>query len=342
MILKRARELLGASVLVLVLSLPASGNRTLCPGNCDGDSSVTIDELVIGVSLAFGDRAVAECPAFDGNEDGFVTVDELVKGVQAALNGCPAEPLETPTEKNATLTPTAIIASSATQTFTPTPTSTQTPLNPTMTSSPTKTPTSLPLLGPRITFLGIARADNTLVPSSGATGNGIPIYERPTNSGFIIVIEGQPGLGGKSLSDFGTADHPATGSARANLQILANNALGNGSSAVCDLGPLPDPIGGVPAGGPMEFDPSQETTNTINDLACRFDIHSLGSACTLDELGNFSFVSEEVANGMRQYCTAPAVGRELAFPSGDTMVIVQLVDVGGNLGDAAKMVVRVP
>ena len=61
-----------------------------CTGDCNGDSLVTVDELVKGVNIALSILPVTDCPAFDRNNDGTVTVDELVTGVNAALSGCPA------------------------------------------------------------------------------------------------------------------------------------------------------------------------------------------------------------------------------------------------------------
>jgi hypothetical protein len=61
---------------------------TPCPGDCNGDGTVGIDELVLGVEAAT-DGNVAACPAFDANNDGVATVDELVSAVNAALLGCP-------------------------------------------------------------------------------------------------------------------------------------------------------------------------------------------------------------------------------------------------------------
>jgi hypothetical protein len=63
-----------------------SGPR--CTGDCDGGGTVTVDELVKGVSIALGNALLAECPQFDANHDRMVTVDELIAGVNAALNGC--------------------------------------------------------------------------------------------------------------------------------------------------------------------------------------------------------------------------------------------------------------
>ncbi len=61
-------------------------------GDCNGDGRVSIDEIVIGITIALGDATVNECPAFDANADGAVTVDELLAAVDAALNGCPPAP----------------------------------------------------------------------------------------------------------------------------------------------------------------------------------------------------------------------------------------------------------
>lgn len=59
-----------------------------CPGDCDNDGEVTIEELVWGVNIALGQARAALCPAadLDGNEA--VTVEELVRGVRVALEGC--------------------------------------------------------------------------------------------------------------------------------------------------------------------------------------------------------------------------------------------------------------
>jgi len=181
------------------------------------------------------------------------------------------------------------------------------------------------------------------VDADDTTIDGIPIFTRPNNFGFIIVVEGRPGSSGKALSTFGTVDNQASGISRADLQVRADRRLGNGSLAVCDLGPPPDPIGGVPGPEDIDLGSAQAVTNAINDFACRFDVHNTSTtACTLDDLGNYAFASEEVVTQTRQFCTAPAIGREMAFPQGDTLLTVQLVDTDGNLGDEARLVLRVP
>ena len=61
----------------------------VCPGDCDGDGVVTIDELVRGVAITlqqpFGGNS---CPALDVDHSHYVTIDELVAAVSRALNGC--------------------------------------------------------------------------------------------------------------------------------------------------------------------------------------------------------------------------------------------------------------
>jgi hypothetical protein len=59
-----------------------------CAGDCSGDGSVTVNELITGVNIALGNAGVSSCPAFDRNGDGEVSINELIAAVNAALNGC--------------------------------------------------------------------------------------------------------------------------------------------------------------------------------------------------------------------------------------------------------------
>jgi hypothetical protein len=61
-----------------------------CPGDCNGNKSVTVDELIVGVNIALGNMAIDTCAEFDLDGDGTVTVDELITGVNSALSGCAA------------------------------------------------------------------------------------------------------------------------------------------------------------------------------------------------------------------------------------------------------------
>ncbi len=65
---------------------PGSGGD--CPGDCDGDGSVAINELIAGVTIALGSATVDTCTPVDANGDGSVAINELVIAVSRALDGC--------------------------------------------------------------------------------------------------------------------------------------------------------------------------------------------------------------------------------------------------------------
>jgi hypothetical protein len=60
-----------------------------CVGDCAGDGTVAVNELVLGVNMALGRLSLQQCPIFDGNQDEQVSVNELVAAVANALAGCP-------------------------------------------------------------------------------------------------------------------------------------------------------------------------------------------------------------------------------------------------------------
>jgi len=60
-----------------------------CIGDCDGDRTVTIDEVVSCITALLGGIEGSSCPACDANGDGVATVDEIVAGVNNVFNGCP-------------------------------------------------------------------------------------------------------------------------------------------------------------------------------------------------------------------------------------------------------------
>lgn len=61
----------------------------LCPGDCDGDGAVRVNELLTGVNIALDPTAFGLCPSFDADGDVSVEIGELVAAVNAALTGCP-------------------------------------------------------------------------------------------------------------------------------------------------------------------------------------------------------------------------------------------------------------
>jgi hypothetical protein len=59
-----------------------------CAGDCDGDATVRVDELLRGVNIALNTLPVTMCPAFDADHNAAVQVAEIIAGVNAALLGC--------------------------------------------------------------------------------------------------------------------------------------------------------------------------------------------------------------------------------------------------------------
>jgi hypothetical protein len=59
-----------------------------CAGDCNGDGTVSVNELVLAVNIALGALPITECSAADTDDDGIVSITELVAAVNKALNGC--------------------------------------------------------------------------------------------------------------------------------------------------------------------------------------------------------------------------------------------------------------
>jgi hypothetical protein len=102
------RFVLGAlSALTLAWAVsPARG--AVCPGDCDANEQVQINELVVCVSIALGTTPLATCSPCDVDGSGMVTINELVAAVNAALVGC--NPAATVTPGGPTPTPTTGMA----------------------------------------------------------------------------------------------------------------------------------------------------------------------------------------------------------------------------------------
>ena len=60
-----------------------------CAGDCDGDGTVRVNELVTGVRIALEEVAVDTCAVFDTDGDGAVSIAEIIGAVGALLAGCP-------------------------------------------------------------------------------------------------------------------------------------------------------------------------------------------------------------------------------------------------------------
>ena len=100
--------------VALLTALLVAGRQSAavepCPGDCNDDGHVTIDELVTGVDIVLGSAATDRCALLDVNEDQRGAIDELITAVRNAIEGCgpggapTATPTRTPPEP--TLTPT--------------------------------------------------------------------------------------------------------------------------------------------------------------------------------------------------------------------------------------------
>jgi len=228
---------------------------------------------------------------------------------------------------------------SPTPILSPTASFTLPPMTPTATpSAPTATATATaPLIGPEITYFGVARADSLSLAPSAFDPQGRPIYIRPFGFGLSLVVEGRPGASGRPI---GRGAYDSAG-ALPDLQLIVSRPLGDGSAVVCDN--TPPHLGGVPATVPLAFSDVPAVVNAMNDLGCRVDdgagqpVARLASpqACTLDVHGEYTFVDR---TSSAQFCLpiAPPWG----FATGDTIVAARLLDVTGNAGPSREIVVR--
>lgn len=106
---------------LLALAPPAAA----CPGDCDGDGAVAVNELLTGVNIALGSELLVRCHGLDTDGDATVGVSELLAAVNAALDGC------------GTPRPTATATATPPTTATPTATASATPGNrPPVTATP--------------------------------------------------------------------------------------------------------------------------------------------------------------------------------------------------------------
>lgn len=266
-----------------------------------------------------------------------VLIAVLVIGVAGCGDDDNAPPAPTATD-----TPTATATPTPTDTRTSTPSVTDTPSDthtPTATRTITLTPSVTPTLGPgaNIGFIGILRADNTLVDPAGTDAEGRVVFERPTGSGFVIVVEAERGTNNRipgelSYNPEGPPD----------FQIEANKPLGNGSATVCD-NMLPD-FGGVPGIDPPDFSDVPSITDVLNDFGCRFTNgagepigrHPPNEGCVLFTDGEYGFVNSETDV---QFCGT--VTRPMLFETGNTVLTARVLDASGLPGPERQIVIRV-
>jgi hypothetical protein len=112
-----ARCVIGIALAVLTCR-PTPATAQTCVGDCNGNGTATIDELVRGVNILLERAALELCPSLDASGDGTVAVNELVRAVADLLYGCGVTP---PTAR-----PTATRTITSSPTSSPVPTSTPT------------------------------------------------------------------------------------------------------------------------------------------------------------------------------------------------------------------------
>jgi hypothetical protein len=70
------------------IEILASTEQPPCVGDCDGSGTITVNELVRGVTISVESASLDTCNDFDRDGNQRVTVDELIAGVNALLSGC--------------------------------------------------------------------------------------------------------------------------------------------------------------------------------------------------------------------------------------------------------------
>jgi hypothetical protein len=63
-----------------------------CMGDCNSDGEVSIDELVLGMSIMLGRATVDQCPAYDADCGPTLRIDCLVRAANSAVIGCSVSP----------------------------------------------------------------------------------------------------------------------------------------------------------------------------------------------------------------------------------------------------------
>jgi parallel beta-helix repeat protein len=91
----KARTVLGGiqSFVLAALMLGGFAQRSVaaygCGGDCNDNGAVEINELILGVNIAFGTDDLSACPSMDADSSQEVEIQDLVGAVDRALEGCP-------------------------------------------------------------------------------------------------------------------------------------------------------------------------------------------------------------------------------------------------------------
>lgn len=184
--------------------------------------------------------------------------------------------------------------------------------------------------GPRVSYIGVVSPDGQPAPPLGTLEDGTPVFFNNAGFGFLFVVEAAPPPHGAAIGTTTFDMVPGDPTHRPDFQILVDHSLGDGSRAVCDEF-------GVPAVEPPDFAITQSVSDSINDLACRFEVAtSRSGTCTQDSFGSPGFVA---ARSRAQFCLS--VNGLMAFPNGETNISVQIRDRSGLMGPLQRMVLQV-
>jgi hypothetical protein len=113
--------------------------------------------------------------------------------------------------------------------------------------------------------------------------------------------------------------------------------MGNGNNPVCSPGGSYNVNGGIPGINPPDFTPTTDIINTLQSFAIWFTYQSPGYACTAAPGGgSWAYVNSAATAQFCDQMSAPQ-----AFPVGDSLLTAQLMDMGGNVGPTAQIIVRV-
>jgi hypothetical protein len=208
------------TLAALLVVLPAPGQA--CSGDCNGDGTVAIDELVRGVGIALGSSGLDACPAFDTSADDAVSIAELIAAVDAALTGCPS--------------------------VTPTPTATPSPSPPdgslTVAEAVARDATGVAVhLGQRITTAGVVTVDAATFANSKLKvfvqdgGAGIMVYHQ-TSAAVDAFAAGQRL---RVTGVVGQFDPTAGADNRGQGTVLVDITHGSWM-VLSDGNPLPEPV----------------------------------------------------------------------------------------------------
>lgn len=296
-------------------------------------------------SLAVGAMVLVLAGCGSDDDDGPRPTPTRTAAATAALTVPPATatasaPTATATEAPTSPPATATADASGTPVATATAIDTATPIGPTptVTTTPTITPTptvTATPVPPELLLFGVARADDLLQEPNGFDDAGRPIYVRAQGQGMSLIVEARRGTFRLQPVAYDPDGLPP------GVEIVASRPLGDGSPAVCDIGP--PRIGGVPGVEPPFFGGAPAERDAIADLGCRINdgtgqplARTATAACTRDAGAIYAFSN---ARTELQYCLP--IARAWGFPPGDTIVAARVRDLGGHLSVVHEIVIRV-